>query len=149
MPFLPLLKVSLEHLQSYRKVKRVSIVLSKKNNEQNIPPTQHLLTFAFFMIILQLCFLCGSVGQLIPSLHCYYKKRTEMDPARWIQGTGTEEDALKGLVRYHGSTNARMLLHTDDDRIKSNINKFVHVSSLKPKQRFEKRGREAKWRGGD
>ena len=57
-----------------------------------------------------------------------HKKSTEKDPAPWIIGTGTEEDALKALVRYHGSTNVAMLLHTDDIRMKKNINKFVHVS---------------------
>ena len=47
-----------------------------------------------------------------------------------VDGDGTEEDALKALVRYHGSTNVAMLLHTDNERIKSNITsrKFVHVS---------------------
>ena len=43
-------------------------------------------------------------------------------------GDGTEEDALKALVRYHGSKNVAMLLHTDNERIKSNIRKFVRVS---------------------
>ena len=57
-----------------------------------------------------------------------HKKATEEDPAPWIIGTGTEEDALKALVRYHGSTNVAMLLHTDDIRMKKNIYKFVHVS---------------------
>ena len=47
-----------------------------------------------------------------------HKKATEKDPAPWIIGTGTEEDALKALVRYHGSTSVAMLLHTDDIRMK-------------------------------
>ena len=53
-----------------------------------------------------------------------YKKQTERDPAPWVVGDGTEEDTLKALVRYHGSTSAAMLLHTDNERIKSNIRKF-------------------------
>jgi len=57
-----------------------------------------------------------------------YRKQTERDPAPWVSGDGTEEDALKALVRYHGSTNVAMLLHTDNERIKSNIRKFVRVS---------------------
>ena len=57
-----------------------------------------------------------------------YRKQTEKDPAPWVTGDGTEEDALKALVRYHGSTSVAMLLHTDNERIKSNIRKFVHVS---------------------
>ena len=57
-----------------------------------------------------------------------YKKQTERDPAPWVIGDGTEEDTLKALVRYHGSTSAAMLLHTDNERIKSNIRKFVRVS---------------------
>ena len=57
-----------------------------------------------------------------------YRKQTDGDRAPWIKGNGTEEDALKALVRYHGSTSVAMLLHTDDDRIKSNIKNFVHVS---------------------
>ena len=35
---------------------------------------------------------------------------------------------VKETVRYHGSTNVAMLLHTDNERIKSNIRKFVRVS---------------------
>ena len=35
---------------------------------------------------------------------------------------------MKALVRYHGSTSVAMLLHTDNERIKSNIRKFVRVS---------------------
>ena len=50
-----------------------------------------------------------------------YRKQTDGDPAPWIKGDGTEEDALKASVRYHGSTSVAMLLHTDDDRIRSNI----------------------------
>ena len=50
-----------------------------------------------------------------------HKKATEKDPAPWIIGTGTEEDALKALVRYHGSTNVAMLLHTDDIRMKKKL----------------------------
>ena len=57
-----------------------------------------------------------------------HKKATEEDPAPWIIGTGTEEDALKALVRYHGSTSVAMLLHTEDIRMIKNISKFVHVS---------------------
>ena len=57
-----------------------------------------------------------------------YKKQTERDPAPWVIGDGTEEDTLKALVRYHGSTSVAMLLHTDNERIKSNIRKFVRVS---------------------
>ena len=57
-----------------------------------------------------------------------YKKQTERDPAAWVIGDGTEEDTLKALVRYHGSTSVAMLLHTDNERIKSNIRKFVRVS---------------------
>jgi hypothetical protein len=57
-----------------------------------------------------------------------YRKQTEKDPAPWVTGDGTEEDALKALVRYHGSTSVAMLLHTDNERIKSNIRKFVRVS---------------------
>ena len=53
-----------------------------------------------------------------------YRKQTERDPAPWVSGDGTEEDALKALVRYHGSTNVAMLLHTDNERIKSNIRKL-------------------------
>jgi L-lactate utilization protein LutC len=57
-----------------------------------------------------------------------YRKQTDGDPAPWITGNGTEEDVLKALVRYHGSTSVAMLLHTDNERIKSNIRKFVRVS---------------------
>jgi hypothetical protein len=42
--------------------------------------------------------------------------------------TGTDEDVLKALVRYHGYSGAAMLLHDDDERIKSNIEKFVYVT---------------------
>ena len=42
--------------------------------------------------------------------------------------TGTDEDVLKALVRYHGSSGAAMLLHDDNERIKSSIEKFIRVS---------------------
>ena len=59
----------------------------------------------------------------------FHKKVAEMSKdVPPIVGTGTEEDALKALVRYHGSTGAAMLLHDDDERIKRNIRKFVLVS---------------------
>ncbi len=35
---------------------------------------------------------------------------------------------MKALVRYHGSTSAAMLLHTDNERTKSNLRKFVRGS---------------------
>ncbi len=57
-----------------------------------------------------------------------YRKQTDGDPAPWVIGNGTEEGTLKALVRYHGSTSVAMLLHTDNKRIKSNINKFVRGS---------------------
>jgi hypothetical protein len=52
----------------------------------------------------------------------------ERNKASPITETGTEEDVLSALVRYHGSTNAAMLLHDDDEKIKSNIEKFINVS---------------------
>lgn len=59
----------------------------------------------------------------------FHKKVAEMGKdVPPIVGTGTEDDALKALVRYHGSTGAAMLLHDDDERIKNNIRKFVMVS---------------------
>jgi hypothetical protein len=56
-------------------------------------------------------------------------KLAKMNKAPPIIETGTEEDVLSALVRYHGSTSAAMLLHDDDEKIKSNIKKFINVSS--------------------
>ena len=67
-----------------------------------------------------------------------YRKQTERDPAPWVCGDGTEEDALKALVRYHGSPNVAMLLHTDNEIIKSwqvrcgNIDYFGKKQQGKP-----------------
>ena len=55
-------------------------------------------------------------------------KLAKMNKAPPIIETGTEEDVLSALVRYHGSTSAAMLLHDDDEKIKSNIEKFINVS---------------------
>ena len=71
-----------------------------------------------------------------------YRKQTEREIP--LHGW-TEEDALKALVRYHGSTNVAMLLHTDNERIKSNIRKFVRVSP-EVKATIRKTFRKAKWR---
>ena len=57
-----------------------------------------------------------------------YAKLVERKTAQPITETGTEEDVLSALVRYHGSTSAAMLLHDDDEEIKSNIEKFINVS---------------------
>ena len=49
--------------------------------------------------------------------------------ADFIVGDGTEEDAKKALVRYHGSSSAAMLLDLDDnERTLEKIQKFIHVS---------------------
>ncbi len=57
------------------------------------------------------------------SMHCASDQRvTRMHKdAPPIIGTGTDEDVLKSLVRYHDSSGAAMLLHDDDERFKSNI----------------------------
>ena len=60
------------------------------------------------------------------TLRAKLAKRNKAPP---IIETGTEEDVLSALVRYHGSTSAAMLLHDDDEKIKSNIKKFINVSS--------------------
>jgi hypothetical protein len=57
-----------------------------------------------------------------------YAKLNEKNTTPPITETGTEEDVLSALVRYHGSTSAAMLLHDDDEKIKSNIEKFINVS---------------------
>ena len=57
-----------------------------------------------------------------------YAKLAERNTAPPITETGTEEDVLSALVRYHGSTSAAMLLQDDDEKIKSNIVKFINVS---------------------
>ncbi len=57
-----------------------------------------------------------------------YAKLQKLNKAPPITETGTEEDVLSALVRYHGSTSAAMLLHDDDEKIKSNIEKFINVS---------------------
>jgi hypothetical protein len=58
----------------------------------------------------------------------FYAKLKKRNTAPPITETGTEEDVLSALVRYHGSTSAAMLLHDDDEKIKSNIEKFINVS---------------------
>ena len=52
-------------------------------------------------------------------------KQRALSIIQYRKQTEREEDALKALVRYHGSTNVAMLLHTDNERIKSNIRKFA------------------------
>ena len=46
-----------------------------------------------------------------------YAKLNEKNTTPPITETGTEEDVLSALVRYHGSTSAAMLLHDDDEKI--------------------------------
>ena len=58
-------------------------------------------------------------------LYAHFVERNKASPR---EETGTEEDVLGALVRYHGSTNAAMLLHDEDEKIKSNIEKFINVS---------------------
>ena len=57
-----------------------------------------------------------------------WAKIQKQNKAPPITETGTEEDVLSALVRYHGSTSASMFLHDDDEKIKSNIEKFINVS---------------------
>jgi hypothetical protein len=60
-----------------------------------------------------------------------YRKQTDGDPAPWITGNGTEEDALKALVRYHGSTSVACLITIESRATLESL----CVSVLKLKQR--------------